>query len=198
LNDYIASLQHDADWPAANVNLGNLYLRQGDAEKAIAAYERALELDAQFAGAYVNLADVYRALDQDDKGEQILRRGLEQLPQAADLHHVLGLLLVRKADTAAAVAELEVAVQLSPDSVRYTYVYAVALHSTGQTDKAIKVLREADVRLPNTPDILGTLVSLYREAGDMSAALVYARKLAVALPDDSGVKRLVLELEGAK
>ncbi len=198
LNDYIASLQQDADWPTANVNLGNLYLRQGNAEKAIAAYERALELDAQFAGAYVNLADVYRALDQDDKGEQVLRRGLAQLPQAADLHHVLGLLLIRKGDTVAAVTELAEAAQLAPDSVRYTYVYAVALNSTGRSDKALKVLREADARLPNTPDILGTLVSIYREAGDVPAALIYARKLAVALPDDPGVQKLVDELNQSK
>jgi predicted CXXCH cytochrome family protein len=197
LNEYLAALKQNADWPAENVTLGNLYLRQGNAAKAIEAYERALALDVQFAGAYVNLADVYRMQSQDDVGEQVLRRGLAQLPQVADLHHALGLLLVRKGDTAAAVTELELAAQLAPDSVRYTYVYAVALHSTGQVSKALTVLRETDVRHPNTPDILGALVSMYREVGDNPAALEYARKLAAALPEDRAVQRLLTELEAS-
>ena len=198
LNEYIAALQQDADWPTANVSLGNLYLRQGQAEQAIAAYERALKLDAQFAGAYVNLADVYRMQNLDDKGEKVLRRGLEQLPKAADLHHALGLLLVRKGDTAVALTELEQAAQLAPDVARYSYVYAVALHSTGQGSQALSVLRVADERHPNTPDILGTLVSIYREAGDAPSALIYARKLAAVLPDNPDVQRLLAELEGSK
>ena len=59
-SEFVESLQQDSDWPAANVNLGNLRMRQGRAADAIAAYERALSLDPRFAGAYVNLADAYR------------------------------------------------------------------------------------------------------------------------------------------
>ncbi len=198
LNEYIASLQQDADWPTANASLGNLYLRQGDAGKAIAAYQRALQLDAQFTAAYANLADVYRALGQDDKGEQVLRRGLAQLPRDADLHHALGLLLVRKGDLDAAIRELAQAAQFGPDSANNAYVYAVALHSAGQAGKALAVLRAADARHPNTPDILGTLVSINREEGDIPAALDYARQLAAALPDDPAVRKLVEDLEGVK
>jgi predicted CXXCH cytochrome family protein len=198
LNEYVAALRQDADWPTANVNLGNLHLRQGRAEEAIAAYERALTLDTQLAGAYVNLADAYRMQGRDERGEQVLRRGLARLPHAADVHHALGLLLVRKGDKAAAVAALEQAARRAPDNARYAYVYAVALHSTGRPGTALAVLRDADIRHPNTPDILGTLVSLYREAGDTPAALNYARKLAAAMPDDPEVQRLLAELGGTK
>ena len=198
LNEYLAALQQDADWPTANVSLGNLYLRQGQVEKAITAYERALVLDAQFTGAYVNLADAYRTQGNDAEAEQILRRGLARLPHAADLHHALGLLLVRKGDKATAASELEQAARRAPDNVRYAYVYAVSLYSTGQVSKALSVLRDADARHPNSPDILGTLVSIYREAGNTPAALNYARKLAAALPDDPGVQRLLNELSGSR
>ncbi len=198
LNEYIAALRLDADWPSANVNLGNLYLRQGRINEAIAAFERALELDAQFAGAYLNLADAYRMQNQDDQGEPVLRRGLALLPEAADLHHALGLLLVRKGEHAAALTELERAAQLAPDNAHYSYVHAVALYSSGERDRAVSVLRSADNRHPATPDILSTLVSIYRETGDIPAALEYAHKLSAALPDDPGVQRLLTELEGSK
>ena len=196
--EYVDSLQQDADWPAANVNLGNLLMRQGRRDEAITAYERALSLDPRFAGAYVNLADAYRQHGRDDEGEKLLRRGLSLLPRAADLHHALGLLLVRKGDKAAALKELALAAKLAPDNARYAYVYAIGLHSAGKRDAALAVLRAANARHPYDLDILSALVSMNREAGNDQAALPYARKLAEVLPGDPGVKRLLAELEAPK
>ena len=198
MNEYVESLQQDFDWPAANVTFGNLRMRQGRPEEAVAAYERALSLDARFAGAYVNLADAYRQQQREGDAESVLRRGLALLPRAADLHHALGLLLVRKGDKAAALEELALAAKLAPDSARYAYVYAVGLHSAGRPSEALAVLRSADVRHPYDVDILGALMSMNRETGNARAALPYARKLAEVLPGDPNVKRLLDELEQAK
>jgi predicted CXXCH cytochrome family protein len=193
--EYLDSLELNADWPVGNVNLGNLYQRQGHIDKAITAYERALSLDSHLIGAYVNLADAYRQQKRDDAGEQVLRRGLSVLPRAADLHYVLGLLLVRKGDKTAALKELATAVKLAPDNARYAYVYAVGLNSIGKRDKALAMLKATDARHPYDLDVLGALISINREAGNAKAALIYARKAAEALPDDPEVKRLVTELE---
>src|SRR5258706_325263 len=156
-SEYVESLRLDADWPAANANLGNLRMRQGRSGEAIAAYERALSLDARFAGAYINLADVYREQKREGDGERVLRRGLALLPRSADLHHALGLLLVRKGDKAAALSELAAAAKLAPDGARYSYVYAVALHSAGRRGKALSVIKPAQTRHPYVPDIHGSL-----------------------------------------
>jgi len=196
-SEYVESMQQDADWPSANVNLGNLRMRQGRPDEAIAAYARALALDARFAGAYVNLADAYHALGREAEGERLLRRGLTLLPRAADLHHALGLLLVRKGDKSAAIRELAVATKLAPDNARYVYVYAVGLHSAGRRGEALSVLRATEARHPYDLEILGTLVSMIREAGKPRDAVTYARKIAEILPDDPGVKRLIAELEVA-
>jgi predicted CXXCH cytochrome family protein len=197
LAEYVESLRLDADWPAANLGLGNLRMRQGRPEEAIAAYERALSLDARFAGAYVNLADAYRQRNRDNDAEKVLRRGLALLPRAADLHHALGLALVRQGDKTAALKELALAARLAPDNARYAYVHAVALHSAGKQGEALAVLRAADARHPYDLDILGALVSMNREAGNARAALPYAKKLAEVLPGDPNVKHLVDELERA-
>lgn len=198
LQQYLNTLQQDADWPASNVNLGNLLLRQGKLEAAIAAYQRALSLDSNFAGAYVNLADVYRQQGREEEGEKQLRKGLDVLPNAADLHHALGLLLVRKADMPAALKELGSAAQLAPDNVRYGYVYAVALHSSGKVDEALSVLKSIDARQSYDPDVLSALISMQRETGDFKSALIYARKAAEALPNDPSIKQLIRDLEAAK
>ena len=51
LGEYIEVQRQDADWPNANTNLGNLYLRLGRFDEAVVAYRRALKLDPQFASA---------------------------------------------------------------------------------------------------------------------------------------------------
>ncbi len=198
IGEYVESLRQDFDWPAANVSFGNLRMRQGRPAEAIAAYERALSLDARFVGAYVNLADAYRQQKREADAEGVLRRGLKALPRTADLHFALGLLLVRKGDKAAALAELALAARLAPDNARYSYVHAVGLHSTDRRGEALAVLRSADARHPYDLEILSALVSMNREAGHAKAALPYARKLAEILPGDPNVKRLVDELERAR
>lgn len=197
LRQYLAGLQQDADWPAANVNIGNLSLRQGRLETAISWYERALALDPRFIGAYVNLADAYRQLGRDDEGEKPLRSGLALSPDAADLHHALGLLLVRKGAAASALDELAAAYKLAPDNARYAYVYAVALHSAGKRREALAVLQQADARRPYDLDILSALIAMQREAGNLKAARRYAQQAAEALPNDAAIKQLLDALQVA-
>jgi predicted CXXCH cytochrome family protein len=198
MREYLDYLKLNADWPAENVNLANLYMRQGNVEAAITAYQRALALDPRFVGAYVNLADAYRQQGRDDEGEKQLRRGLSLSPDSADLHHALGLLLVRKTDKTAALQELAKAAKLAPDNARYAYVHAIGLNSAGKWREALAVLKAANARLPYNLDILSALISIQREAGDNKAALVYAREAAEALPDNKEIKQLITELEGVK
>ena len=176
LAEFVESLQQDSDWPAANVNLGNLRMRQGHAEEATAAYKRALSLDPRFAGAYVNLADAYRQQKREGDAEKTL-------------------LLVRRGDKSAALSELALAAKLAPDNARHAYVYAVGLHSSGKRIEALVVLRASDKRHPYDLETLSALVSMNREAGNTGDALSYARKIAEVLPEDPGVKRMLAELE---
>ena len=198
MTEYLDYLKLNADWPAENVNLGNLYMRQGNVDAAITAYLRALTLDQDFIGAYVNLADAYRQQGRDDEGEKQLRRGLSLAPNSADLHHALGLLLVRKTDKSVALQELSAAAKLAPDNARYAYVYGIGLNSVGKHLEALAVLKAADARQPFTLNILSALISMEREMGDTKAALIYAKKAALALPDNKEIQQLIIELEGVK
>jgi tetratricopeptide (TPR) repeat protein len=198
LDEWTAAQMLNADQPFAWLNLGNLHLRQGRAEEARAAFERAIELDPQATAAWANLADLLRAEQRDDEGERVLRRGLAASPRAADLHHALGLLLVRRGDGAAALAELRAAAELDPASARHTYVYAVALHSAGRRAEALAALRAAAARHPGEPEILAALVGLSRDAGERGEALRWAEALAEAVPEDASVQRLLAELQAGR
>lgn len=148
LKDYILAQEFNADRPEARTNLGTLYAERGDAARAQAQYRAAIELDSGFFHASINLADLLQHLGRETDGEQVLRRALRSSPKAALLRYALGLSLVRQKRVAAALVELRAAAELDADNVRFAYVYAVALHDTGNRGQALAVLQQALKRAP--------------------------------------------------
>ncbi len=95
------------------------------------------------------------------------------------LLHTLGLVLVlvRERRTREALEWLGAAAHSSSSSARHRYVYAVALHDTGDTQGALSELAAVLQRSPGDRDSLAALVAFHREAGEVDQALAYARQL---------------------
>ncbi|MDT4290350.1 tetratricopeptide repeat protein [Methylomonas sp. MO1] len=149
--DYLTSLDWNADDPAAQVNRGNFHTARKEFESAEQAYREALQIDPDFVMAYINLADLFRLIHRDNEGLSLLQQGLSRLPDAADLHHSLGLLQVRLKNTEEALKSLERAVKLAPNQPRFSYVYAMALSSVGKGRDARDVVRSALTATPHDP-----------------------------------------------
>ena len=101
---------------------------------------------------------------------------------------------MRQKQSAEALEQLQKAAELDPAQARYTYVYAVALHSAGRGNEAMAALKENLVRHPNDRDTLSALISFSRESGDVSSALEYAEYLQRIAPDLPGLNGLIQEL----
>jgi Flp pilus assembly protein TadD len=125
-----------------------------------------------------------------------LLQGLQHAPMSATLHHALGLALIRLRQPEQALAALRRAVELDPETARYTYVFAVALHSTGQVDESIRRLQLAVRRWPYDRDLLMALTSFQLESGKRRDAQVTARKLVAAYPADPQVRVLAAQALG--
>jgi len=152
--EYLAAQRQNADTPEGQTNLGNFHAARGEFALAETAYRTAIQLDADWIPVYVNLADLLRQMQRDPEAEQVLRAGLARHPDAAALHHSLGLLQVRAKNMKAALASLKQAARLAPDDANYSYVYVVALHSNGQTREAQAVLGQALKRMPGDRALL--------------------------------------------
>ncbi len=176
-NEYVDTQRYHADRAEARVNLGTFYANRGDAARAEEEIKAAIRLEPLFIPAYVNLADLYRAGGRDADGEQILRDGLKLLPKSAMLHHGLGLALVRMKRADAALGALERATMLESGNARFTYVYAVALHSMGKVEAAIARLEKALLAHPNDRDIVQALASFHEARGESATAKKYAERL---------------------
>jgi Flp pilus assembly protein TadD len=93
------------------------------------------------------------------------------------LHHSLGLALVRQKQTQDALAELEQATILDPANARFSFVYAVALHSTGKLAAAISRLEKTLAAHPNDRDILKAPASFHQARGESGKASKYPDRL---------------------
>ncbi|MGH8618181.1 MAG: tetratricopeptide repeat protein [Burkholderiales bacterium] len=195
IDEYIAAERFNADRPESVTNLGTLAMERGDAEEAAAQFRRALELDPAYAPAAVNLADLYRALGREADADRVLRAALARAPRDAALHYALGLSLVRQKRAGDAVTALALAAQLAPDSARYAYVHAVALHGAGKVPAAIAALEKAHGRFPAERDVLEALAAFERDRGNRAAALRWAQQLAALAPGDPQTRQLVQSLQ---
>ena len=194
--EYVATLQYNADRPESRVALGGFDATLGQTDAAKAQFMAAIRLDPEFIPAYVNAADVLRAQGRDQDAADMLLQGLQRAPMSATLHHALGLALVRLRQPEQALASLKRAVELDPDTARYTYVFAVALHSTGQADESVRQLQAAIRRWPYDREMLMALTSFQLESGKRQDAQVTARKLVAAFPDDPQVRVLAAQALG--
>ena len=192
--ELIASEMAAAERPESHINLALLYTQMGRTAEAESELQTALRLDPRSVPAMVNLADLYRMQSRDDQSQRWLEKAIALAPDAAEPIHALGLLKARQKKYPEALGLLARAAALLPANVRYSYVYAVALNSNRQTNKAITVLERAHKRRPADRDVLLALVSIERDRGGAQAAIQYARELAALSPGDPQAQQLLTDL----
>ncbi|HUL70650.1 MAG TPA: tetratricopeptide repeat protein [Gemmatimonadales bacterium] len=159
-----AQLVND-DRAEAHVNLGQFAGEQGDWATAEREFRVATRRWPRFPPAWVDLAEAARHLRAEPAADSVLRAGLEANPTSGDLHHALGLSLIRQGRHAESLGELAQAVQFDSTSARFAYVYAVGLHDLGQPDRALALLDATTRRHPNDVEALQILQSYAAEAG---------------------------------
>ena len=191
LAEYVAAQRFNADRPEARSNLGTLYLNRSAVGAAETEFRAATALDPTFVPAWVNLAELQRTQGDEAAAAGTLRDALGRNPGDATLHHALGLSLVRSGDSRHALVELEKAARAAPEVVRYGYVHAIALHSSGQEREAIDRLQALLSRHPADRDLLMALAGIHLDAGRRDDARRYAEALAQAYPDDPEANQLL-------
>lgn len=170
--EYVEAQRYNADRPEAHVNLGTFLAQRGDAAGAQIEFDSAIRLYPRFVPAYVNGADMLRAQGRDAEALVLLDRGIAAASDAgaesvAPLFHARGLALVRLQQLDEAVIALRRAHEIVPRDAHYAYVYAVALHSTGDVTGSIRVLQQALMRAPDDAELRSALAAFARPKGGM-------------------------------
>jgi Flp pilus assembly protein TadD len=193
--EYEAAERLNADRPEHRTNLGSYLAQRGRYLEAEAEFVAARKLLPTYVPAIANLADLRRVQGRDADAEAVLRDGLKSLPDAAVLHHALGLTLVRMDRTGEALESLANAARLEPGNPIFAYVHGIALHSTGQTRKALEVIERALTEHEADYELLMAAVTINRDWGDRQRAQHWLERLAGIAPEDPTVQALLSELE---
>ncbi len=184
-------LRVNAERPESRIVLGALHALGGDIDKARQAYARDLELDPRSVGARINLADLSRQIGDEGAVVAELHQALDLHPESAEAHHALGLSWVRQGRMEKALPELGQAARLATEQPRYAYVWAVALWSAGDQDRALEVLEESHDRRPADRATLMALAGYAMESGSRTAAADYARRLLEIYPRDAEAQQFL-------
>jgi Tfp pilus assembly protein PilF len=194
--ELVATYELAGDRPESHVSLATLYADEHDLDRAETELRRALAIDPSFVPASVNLAELYRVRGREDDAETTLRQAIARVPGASALRYALGLVLVRRQRMPEALAELSAAAHDGTDDAQRGYVYAVALHDTGDTRGARRELERVLEHHPYDRSSLVALVTYLRDAGDLRAALRFAEQLETLEPADATVRATAAELRG--
>lgn len=163
-----------AERPESHLNLAGLDRDMGQNDDAQRELELALKLDPEFLPAITMKSDYMAAAGQGEEGVALLQRTLARHPDSALLYHALGLAQVRTGDRSGALQSLRTAWEKAPDDAGYGYVYAIALHDTGDPKAAIAQLDKVIKAHPEHRESAMTAVRYRIEANDTAGAQAIA------------------------
>jgi Flp pilus assembly protein TadD len=153
--------------------------------RAIDLFQEAIERDPGFGLAWVGLADSLGLMEDYGYGDseallsradKAVRRALELVPDSAEAHTSLGLLLLINQDGSGGIREFERAIQLQPG-----YADAHTWHCwlsllLGRGDVALKSAERAVKLNPVSAEAVSNLAHSHLAIGEPEKALVEARK----------------------
>ncbi|MFU8763818.1 MAG: tetratricopeptide repeat protein [Haliea sp.] len=188
--EYVATQTLHTDMPGVNLQLGLFLQNRGDLPAAERAYREALHLNPQLLAARLNLADLLRSLQREDEARAELQAALAAAPDNGSALHALGLLETRVGNREEGLAYLRQAATVEREGVRHRYVYAIALHDSGDPQAALSQLQAIQRMVPGDEGVLVALVTYSEELGERERALHWASELLQAVPDNPAYKAL--------
>lgn len=177
--EFRAGLEVEPRAAMLRFNLGLALHLQRRFPEAIVLFEQALTAQATLRLAGNMLVQHRLAAGDLDGAEELVRRILEQEPDAAELHNALGQILERREDLEGSRAEYLLAAELDPD-------VATSRNNLGNLARRRGELAEAEDwylrAIEADPYFMGAynnLALVYQDSGRMEQALdLYARALA--------------------
>jgi len=195
LDAFNQAIAHDPDYADAYVGLADCYnlLREFSAMpaneayfKAYAAASKAVELAPQSSEAHASLAFVtfFGVWDATD-AEKEFRRAIEIDPNNVKAHHWYATFLHSIDRHQEALAEIEIARKLSPDSPSILADKGVILWNSGQREQGLQLLKQLEATDPDFVSPHRYLRFAYFETADYPDYLVELKREAELMHHDA-------------
>ena len=177
---YYRALKLRAEFPAALDGLARVAEAQGDDEKAIAFYGRAIASDKGYAPAYTHWGDLYLRTGKLDDAVKLLVEAISVRPDFAAGLNRLAIAYGRLGFANEAVATIRKAIALEPKSPEHRAMLGQVLLGMGVVSGAESAFGDALALDPADPHAHAGLAEIARRRGDFVKAVA---QLDLALAD---------------
>jgi predicted AlkP superfamily phosphohydrolase/phosphomutase len=131
------------DNPDAHNNLGQRYQKNGEYEKAIAEYEKAIRMNPNFSGAINNLGICYGKLKRFREAEETFRKALAINPSDAYAMNNMAVMFMERGDLEQAKSFAEKAVAVEPNYANAHMTLGVIYANLHEYERAAASFRRA-------------------------------------------------------
>ena len=182
---FMQAIAEDPNYARAHAGVADYYLRLGlwgglpPAESFAAAIESAqaaLRLDPMLAEAHASLGFALWAYHRDyAAAEEHFNLAVTRNPDYASAHYCFGLLNSARNRPELAIANLERAARIDPNSPLILAALAFAHYNARQYNTAVEILLQAPREIRNAGAVQERLAWCYLESGDCASAVIAAR-----------------------
>ena len=128
----------------ALLGAGEVMTRQGELERALAVYRKAIALAPDSAAVYRQLGQLYLRTDDDDRARATFAKALKLAPDHAPDHYNLGVAHARDHDYKTAAQHMQRALEIDPEYALVYYSLAdMYCAKMGQCERAVDMASKA-------------------------------------------------------
>lgn len=157
--------------PEVHKMMGSFLLEEGDLQKAVTEYTRAVELSGNDPRMEYSLALAYYRAGSKDDAERMYEKLLRNDPRNTDVCADLATILLEKGNVEGALKILEKGLEITSDSQMLFAPYALALAMSGKAVDAIPWMLRAVRAEPGNPRHFYNLAGMYAVVGRSADAL---------------------------
>jgi tetratricopeptide (TPR) repeat protein len=140
---WVATGKTSPSSPNTHNNLGDVYGRQGDKQKALQEFQTAISLKPNYADAYHNLANTYHELGQDDLALQNYQKAAQISPLLWQSYQNIGAIYFQRGESSKALEYIQKANTISPDNPNLKVALGIVYLKLGDKVKAKESFTQA-------------------------------------------------------
>lgn len=195
-SEYLHFLDHIADQPLGQLQVGSFHWQRGNPTNALPYFERAAQWDPYSAGLRHELAIILSQLGRTAEAVKQLEEAVRLQPNEAEFHYKLALALNETGEANRVSAELEAAVKSDPRHARAWYNLGLMRSGNGDDLGAVEALSRAESADPNDPRIPYARATVLARLGNLNEARTAAQRALELEPNFPAAAALLRQLNG--
>ncbi|MBI5465430.1 tetratricopeptide repeat protein [Candidatus Gottesmanbacteria bacterium] len=140
---WLATAKTSPSSPQNHNNLGDYYGRQGNLEKAVEEFKKAIELLPGYADAYHNLANTYQQMGRTQEALENYQKAVTFNPNLWQSYHYLSAIYFGEGKYDSALENLQKAITVNPQNANLYTNLGIVYLKMGEKQKAKEVFQKA-------------------------------------------------------